>query len=357
MSNKETYLKKEFVVTEGSIWGAGLRALFRTFFGMIGIALGIVPFVLIVGLAMNSDDGDMEKCTSPRVLAGPDGKKEHLKHDSPLILQINIHGMIGMKNLTGDKIIALLNESQGTVIDEGRIKAILLHINSGGGSAFDSDEIYRAIREYKERYHVPVYAFAEGLLASGAYYIAVGADKIYTTPVSVIGSVGVVVPTFLNFSKVLDSFEIESLTVSRGKQKDALNPLRPWTAQDKESLNPVVSHMYDVFVDIVATNRKQITEEKLRETFGAKIFPAPIALEHGYVDAIDATRASTLKDLADSVGLTTGAYQVIELEQKTWLADIFNENFFITPKAVNFDMNPLPQELRGKPLYLYDATL
>ena len=98
----------------------------------------------------------------------------------------------------------------------------------------DADGIYRAIKHYKEQYQVPVIAYVDGLCASGGMYIACAADKIYATDVSLVGSVGVLFPSFMNFSKLLDTVGVQSLTISSCKGKDDMNPLRPWKEGGKD---------------------------------------------------------------------------------------------------------------------------
>src|SRR5690606_22323692 len=115
-------------------------------------------------------------------------------------LQINVHGVIGDAKSGIDTKMAqniLLDSRTGDFKNE-RGKGILLHMNTPGGTVVDSDNIYRMLKTYKERYKVPVFAFVDGLCASGGMYISCAADKVYAGPASIIGSVGVIIGPFFN---------------------------------------------------------------------------------------------------------------------------------------------------------------
>ncbi|MFI5264393.1 MAG: S49 family peptidase, partial [Candidatus Kapaibacterium sp.] len=92
-------------------------------------------------------------------------------------------------------------ESQEGDFKNNRVKGILLYMDTPGGYSTDSDTIYRLLMEYKKQYKVPIYAYVDGLCASGGMYIAITADKIMASDTSLIGSIGVIAPTFMNFTK------------------------------------------------------------------------------------------------------------------------------------------------------------
>lgn len=316
-----------------SFFRVSLKAFLKAFFVVIGFCAGLFALILFFSLFGTSETDEVTPKTKPTVLFNPDGTKTTLKSTSPLILQIDFNGVIGIGGNSIDKIRTLLDESQTKPLAKGRVKAVLLNINSPGGGAFDSDGIYRLLAEYKKKYNIPIYAYTDRLLASGGYYIASAADKIYSSHVSIIGSVGVLVPTIFNISKLLDKFDIESFTLFDGKYKDALSPMRPWTPEDKEYLRPMIDYFYDTFLDVVSQNRPLLTRDVLVNVTGAKVFAPPKAQELGYIDAIVSTQATCIEDLAEAAHLTGTHYQVVILEETTWFTSLFSEevsSFFQT---------------------------
>ena len=209
-----------------SILKSTIRALFVSFAVLIGLILAVLVTILSVSTLMNNvslpDKGTLT------VSADAHGNRKLLTSSSPVILRIDIHGVIGDIDLNEKKITNLLYDSREGVLTGNRVKGILLHINSPGGLATDSSAIYHLLMDYKQKYHVPIYAYVDGLCASGGMYIACAADQIYATSDSVIGSVGVRLGPTFNVSQTMDKMGISALTLTEGKFKDALNPFRPW---------------------------------------------------------------------------------------------------------------------------------
>ena len=141
--------------------------------------------------------------------------REFLHSPAPVILKIDIDGVIGIGDLTYKKIQNSLLDSREGLLAPNRVKALLLYIDSPGGSADDADDIYRAILSYKKKYQVPVYAFVDGMCASGGMYIACAADRIFSTPTSVIGSVGVLLGPTFNFSGLMERYGVSPSPHSR----------------------------------------------------------------------------------------------------------------------------------------------
>lgn len=309
-----------------SILYSAVRALAVAFCVVIGLCLGFVFISVIVGALTGGDISETKLTTvnTEEILPNAEGSREALSKESPVILQINVDSVIGLENLDTKSIRQLLVESREGDFKHDRVKAILLYINTPGGTVNDADGIYRAIDEYKTKYHVPIYAYVDGLCASGGMYVAMAADKIYATETSLIGSIGVIAPTFMNLTKLLDKIGVDTLTISAGKDKDALNPLRPWKPGEDENYRQIVDFYYDHFVSIVTAHRPAITKEKLVQDYGAKIFPAPQAKDFGFIDFSGIPFDETLKELVKVAGIGTEKYQVIRLENKGWWRSLFS---------------------------------
>lgn len=298
-----------------SVFMSSLRAFFVTLFGALGIAaaclaVGLVYILVAAGVKEESLPSNV------KVLADANGSRKKISSSHPVLLQISFNGEIGKDKLTGKQIEELLLDSREDAL-EGRVKGILLVMNSPGGGVNDSDIIYRLLKEYKELYHVPIFAFVDGLCASGGYYIACAADKIYASDVSMVGSIGVLAwPPFMNLSDALEKIGINSLTLSAGEGKDEMNPFRSWKPDEQKQYQTLINFYYNRFVEIVAQDRS-IPKETVVQNFGAKVFPAPEALSAGLINVSGATRSQTLKDLAQAANIED-KYQVVGFESESW---------------------------------------
>lgn len=340
-----------------SVLYASIRSLFVAMSTMAGLALGLIPFFLIIGSFATTSEGSIDSVYSVEIQPNADGVRKSLSKSAPVILKIDIVGAIGVDGLNMQSIRQLLVESREDTLKGDRVKAILLHIESPGGTVVDADGIYRAIKAYKEHYKVPVYAYIDGMCASGAMYIAAAADKVIASDVSLIGSVGVVILTpFFNVTQLLEKAGVKTLTLSAGKDKDPLNPFRQWEPGEQENLQSVIDYYYHHFINVVVSNRPALTKDKLIKDYGAKVFPAELAKEYGYIDEYNISYQDTLKQLLKHIGIEDDFYQVVRLEKKTWYSSLISsKSTLFTGKvkhefSLGIEHNP---ELSGKILYLY----
>ncbi len=293
-----------------SIFLSGVRTFFRTCLGTIGIAIALFALLLIYGMFGSSQV--VVDNTRIHIAADAEGNRLPLPNSTPVVLRVNIDGAIGAGKTTAKDIKRQLDDSQGFSLKKERVRAIFLHINSPGGDATQSDDIYRHLMAYKEKYKVPVYAFVDGLCASGAMYSACGADKIFSTPTSIIGSVGVLMGPNFKFYYLMQNYGVHETTLKRGKDKVVLSAYEKWTPDESASIDPLITYLYDRFVSIVAKARPRITQDELKNEYGARVFEAPKAQQLGYIDVADASYEEAMSELTQ-VAKITGRYQVIYL--------------------------------------------
>lgn len=341
-----------------SIFLSSIRAFFVVLFGILGFTIGLLLLATFLGLFSVSSENDPEINYKYAAAIQPnaDGIRKSLSSNAPVILKLNINGVIGVDSLNQNSIRQILIESRERAFKDDRVKAILLNIDSPGGTVGDADGIYRAIKSYKEHYKTPVYAFVDGMCASGGMYIASAADKIYASDVSIIGSVGVITPPFLNFSQLIDKLGIQSLTLYEGKGKDNMNPLRPWHKGDEDNLKNLINYYYNSFVDIVTTGRPEMNKEKLINEYGANVFPASLAKEYGYIDVSGSNYSDTLKALVKQIGIEDDFYQVVELQSTNWLSELFRSEMNLFKGQIVHQVVFTPEmdpKLQNQFLYLY----
>lgn len=341
-------------ISRDSIIISSLRTFFKVLFGMVGFAIGLVLVLLIVSL-LGSDEKEISLKYSQVIVSDADGSLKEHSSSTPAILEIDIHGIIGLEDLTAEAIQKQLVESRYGKLKDNRVKAIFLSLNTPGGTVIDANGIYRALKGYKQKYKIPIYAYVEGISASGGMYVAAAADKIFANDISLVGSVGVIVPTFMNFSQLLDKFGVQTITLSAGIGKDEMNPLRPWKPGEETNYQNLVNYYYQNFVNILTEGRPQLNKEKLVQDYGAKVFPAIEGQSLGFVDHANSSRSEALKQLLADIGLEGKEYQVIRLESKNWLLNLFkSDNSMFTGKITHqVKLGDFQPELMNKFLYLY----
>lgn len=341
-----------------SIFYSSLRAFFVVLFGVLGLSIGLFLLLIFLGLFSVTSDPEPEINYKYAAAMQPNanGVRKSFSSDTPVILKLNINGVIGLETLNQNTIRQQLMESRERTFKDDKVKAILLHIDSPGGTVGDADGIYRAIKAYKEKYKTPVYAFVDGLCASGGMYVASVADKIYASDVSLIGSVGVITPPFLNFSQLIDKLGIQSMTLYEGKGKDNLNPLRPWHKGDEDNIKDAIVYYYNTFVDIVTSNRPNMSKEKLVKDYGANVYPAAIAKELGYIDEAGYNYGQALKMLTEHLEIKDDKYQVVEMQSTNWLAELFRSELNLFKGRITHQVILTPEmepKLQNQFLYLY----
>ncbi len=331
----------------------------RSFCKTLGVVIGIfIAFILaILAISPLSSPTILPEKSEMIIASDAEDNRTILPEHVPVILKINVQGIIGMQDLTAQSFQDLLYDSRQNPLGK-RVEAILLYIDSPGGSAIDSESIYLALMDYKKKYNIPIFAFVEGLCASGGMYIACAADKIYATSGSIVGSVGVILGrSFFNFSPLMAKLGIESLTISQGKDKDMLNPYRPWQPGEDCSLVNLTKESYDQFVSVVAANRPNMDKQKLIDVYGAQVYLAPTAMNLGYIDTSGATYFQTIKELVAATSIKDAPYQVIELRrQRNFLSMLTQDSFGLLSGKVRHELELGPQanpEFNGKLLYLY----
>ena len=335
----------------------------RSLCNSLGVVLGafVAVFIVIFTLSTLSPPTLLPEKSNVTIAPDAEGNQELLHPASPAILRIDIRGVIGMENLKTENIQNILIDSRTDFLKRDRVKAIFLYVDTPGGTADAAAGIYQALLDYKHKYKTPIYAFVDGMCASGGMYISSAADKIYTTPSSVIGSVGVLLGPTFNISTLMDKVGVQSKAITQGKDKDMMSPFRPWKEGEDKCLIDITKAMYDQFVEVVTTGRKDLSKEKLVEVYGAQVFDAATAKELGYTDGANFNYYQVVKSLALAAEIPEGTeYQVVELSKpRSFFSELAQNKFSLLSGKVHhtFQIAPyMSSELSGKFLYLYQPS-
>jgi protease-4 len=176
--------------------------------------------------------------------------------------------------------------------DDSSVKAIILHINSPGGGAAASQEIYNEVVRVRTEKHKLIVASVESVGASGAYYIASGCDKIYANQASVVGSVGVIME-WTNYGDLMRWAKLKSVVIHAGTLKDAGDPARDMTPEEEAYFQSLVDNMYGQFVHDVATGR-HTTDDKIRPLATGQVWTGQQAIPLGLIDKIGGFRVALM---------------------------------------------------------------
>lgn len=185
--------------------------------------------------------------------------------------------------------------------DNGNIKAIILHIDSPGGGAAASQEIYHEVLRIRAEKKKPIIASVESVGASGAYYIASGCDKIYANPASVVGSIGVIME-WTNYGELMRWAKLKNITITKGDLKDAGDPSRDLTPKEQAYFQSLVDNMYGQFVHDVATGR-HTSDEKIQPLATGQVWTGQQALPLGLIDVQGGFRNAVI-ETAKQVGIS-----------------------------------------------------
>jgi len=215
-------------------------------------------------------------------------EEEYVQGDSSSrnkIAVINLAGVIGgADGMTSDEgIVATVKNQLDQAVEDKRVKAIVLRINSPGGEVVASDEIYRAVAEARGK--KKVVASMETVGASGAYYAAMGADYVMAMDLTITGSIGVILQSY-TFAGLMDKVGVKSYTFKSGKYKDILNPTREPTESESNMVQNLIMEVYDKFVGIVAKERKMDVDELKNGLADGRILSGKQAKEAGFIDGI-----------------------------------------------------------------------
>ncbi len=186
------------------------------------------------------------------------------------------------------------------------VRAIVLDINSPGGSVGAVQELYSQIERIKRKDHLPVVALFDDVAASGGYYIATACDRIVAHPGTLTGSIGVIFP-ISNLQGLFKKIGYQMTPIKSGKFKDIGSPARPLTPAEKQLLQNLVSDAYGQFLAAVSAGR-HIPLTQLKPLADGRIFSGDQALKDHLVDELgDSTDAL---DLAAKLGGIRGTPHV-----------------------------------------------
>jgi protease IV len=251
---------------------------------MLSLVIGAGLFAALVAASGTSHPGTAED-EFPKLTAKWSYGTGEVK-----VVRIPVRGVIfreaeeGLFGLPYDKIEAILRQIRAARQDKD-VKAIILEVDSPGGDMTASDQIYKALSDFKKSADGRKIVTSIGNLgASGGYYVAMPSDWIIAEPTSLIGSIGVILQT-LNWKGLGEKIGVTDTTIKSGPNKDLLNPFHDVPPEQLALLQEVTDTLYQRFFGIVQTARG-ISAPDLQAIADGRIFTSDAALEHRLIDQV-----------------------------------------------------------------------
>ena len=274
---------------------------------------------------------------------------------SAKVLLVQIEGVIsetpeepGLFGFDTEGMVGRLREELDLASRDGDVRALLLRINSPGGTATGSDLVYREINRFKRQRNVPVVAQLMGIATSGGYYVAQAADAIQAEPTTVTGSIGVVM-SGVNLSGLMEKVGVSDQTLVTGAFKDAGSMLRPMAPEERDQLLSVLDDLFGRFLQVVEAGRQELTPEQIRELADGRVYSAQQALAAGLVDSIGSLDQA-LAEARRRAGLREARLVTYHRQHE------YANNFYThtpQPGSLARDRHGLERLLLGGPAFLY----
>jgi len=223
------------------------------------------------------------------------------RNPGPVVSVLRLEGVIG-----GNSRRAISLRRYAGAVERAfrhrRLRGVALAINSPGGSAAQSQLLYRRIRQLADEHGVPVFAFAEDVAASGGYWLALAADEIYAEETSLVGSVGVISAGF-GFAQVLNRFGVERRLYTAGENKSMLDPFQPEKSGDVARLGALQRDVHESFKSLVRARRGARLKGGDDMLLSGDVFTGRRALELGLIDGIGDLRGVLRERFGENVRL------------------------------------------------------
>lgn len=218
----------------------------------------------------------------------------------------------GSDGIASDRLVPVILD----LADNENIDGLILRVNSGGGSAYASEQIWEALEQFKAKSKKPFYVSMSDVAASGGYYISCGADKIYAEPLTLTGSIGIfgIIPNIQPLLK--DKLGVNTATVSTNKGNFP-SIMEPMSEGQRAAMQSYVDNGYELFVGRCAKGRKRSVDQ-IKAIAEGRVWDGQSALKNGLVDKLGGLD-DALADMTKALGADT--YYITkypEVKNKWW---------------------------------------
>jgi protease-4 len=293
-------------------------------------------------------------CGTPSFLITPVSSSSELNEDvvepgktffPPKVAIIEVEGLLANAKTGGllqptENTLSLFTQQLQRAEDDPSVKAVVLRVNSPGGTVSSSDAMYDLVMRFRKKTKKPVVASIQEVGASGAFYVSCAADKIYAQPTSIVGSIGVIFES-MEFSGTLDKIGAKSWAITSGPLKEMGSPFKPLEPRERAVMKEMVDEYFARFVGIVKTNRPitEVVKADLTEyrqldyagDFSGRVFSGEDAKKRGLID--ETGLLSDAIDAAKTLGDAKGAEVIMYRRPYGYSGSIYASSTVPAPKA------------------------
>jgi protease-4 len=230
----------------------------------------------------------------------------------------------------GENPLSLFVQQLDAAAKDDSVKAVVLRVNSPGGSVTTSDTMYDALVSFRQKTHKPVVASCQEVCASGAYYTSCGADKIVANPTSLVGSIGVIFESF-DVADAMQKLGIIVDPVKSAELKDMGSPFKHQTPHEREVMQAMVDEYFARFKGVVVSNRPIKDQTQLPTITDGRVFSGARALDLGLVDQLG--NLDDAVDLARKMSNSPGASVVMFRRPYGYAGSIYADSAVPQPQA------------------------
>ncbi|MFD2446341.1 signal peptide peptidase SppA [Bacillus sp. CGMCC 1.16607] len=258
----------------------------------LGIAAGLFVFSIIINLLSSFAFNDFNKNFSEIFAASEEKFTEEIIDKGNDLNKIAVLDVEGVIQDTGGDVSSLFAspgynhrsflEKLDQVKEDDKVKGIIIRVNSPGGGVVESAEIHDKIIEIEKETKKPVYISMGSMAASGGYYISAPANKIYASPETLTGSLGVIMHG-MNYEGLAKKYGVDFVTIKSGPYKDIMSATRKMTEEERNILQTMINNSYEGFVKVISEGRN-IPTAKVKEIADGRIYDGRQAKDLNLID-------------------------------------------------------------------------
>ena len=283
---------------------------------VIGFGLPVAALIALMVAAVSS-----AASLDPAGMAPSSSELAHVSgpRSGPAVVLVDIVGPIvsgkpplleAAQLAASGSIVPLIRQAAA----DDEVRALVLRVNSPGGSVVGTDEIYHALQETEK----PIVVLMREVAASGAYYLSMAAGHIVVNPNTITGSIGVI-GQFPNVQELMDKVGFEMNTIKSGEAKDLGNPFRKMTREEEVLFQDIIDETFERFLAIVVEGRN-LSEAQARELADGRVYTGQKAMELGLVDAVGYEQDAIAR--AAELGGIEGEVRVVHYKKESALLEM-----------------------------------
>ncbi|MDE6508962.1 MAG: signal peptide peptidase SppA [Muribaculaceae bacterium] len=265
------------------------------------------------------------------------------RHDSNVIAVLYAEGEISDNGKSGIIGNDMVSEIENLIEDSDRLAGLILRVNSPGGSAFASEQIWEALERFKSETGLPFYVSMGDVAASGGYYISCGADKIFAQSATITGSIGIfgMIPEINGL--LTDKLGVNTATVQTNKNGNFPSIITPMTESQRNKMQSYIERGYDTFTKRCAEGR-HMSQDSIKMIAEGRVWDGALAQSIGLVDSIGSLHSAILAMAAD-LGIDKYSVESYPRNQEKWWMELLEMDELVNATGMDRETLRLMQRV------------